>query len=182
MRVIGKWVVSTTGSVPCIGLCGPPGVGKTHFSRSLSEIMNLPFIQINLGGQNDAEYLIGHGYTYTSSQPGMLIRKICENKSNRCIIYFDELDKISSKHNNYEISAILTHLTDPESNKCFQDRFFQGIDFDLSNHLLIFSYNDARKIDPILLDRITQIDVDEYTKSEKLKLSKDFFNWFVTSS
>ena len=48
-----------------------------------------------------------------------------------------------------EITSILIHLTDPNMNKSFQDRFFQGIDFPLNKVIMIFSYNDSN--DPIAL-------------------------------
>ena len=44
----------------------------------------------------------------------------------------DELDKVSNKNCSNEIFNILIHLTDPNINKAFQDRFFQGIDFPLN--------------------------------------------------
>jgi ATP-dependent Lon protease len=93
----------------------------------------------------------------------------------RCILYFDELDKTASKHGGTnEISNILIHLTDPNMNKSFQDRFFQGIDFPLDKVIMIFSYNDAEKIDPVLLDRITQIKIKPYTISDKISIIKNF--------
>ena len=91
--------------------------------------MKIPFAQITLGGQNDGELLHGHGYTYSGSQPGMIVKKMIETSKSRCILYFDELDKACAKHGSNEISSILIHLTDPNMNKCFQDRFFQGVDF-----------------------------------------------------
>ena len=76
----------------------------------------------------------------------------------RCILYFDELDKTASKHGKVnEITSILIHLTDPNMNKTFQDRFFQGVDFPLDKVIMIFSYNDSNLVDPILLDRLKQI-------------------------
>ena len=53
--------------------------------------------QITLGGQNDGELLYGHGYTYSGSQPGMIVKKMVEAGTSRCIMYFDELDKACKK-------------------------------------------------------------------------------------
>jgi len=38
------------------------------------------------------------------------------------IIYIDELDKVSKTEAGKEIIGILTHLTDPAQNVCFEDR------------------------------------------------------------
>jgi ATP-dependent Lon protease len=59
-------------------------------------------------------------------------------------------------------------------NKTFQDRFFQGIDFPLDKVIMIFSYNDASLVDPILLDRLKQIQVGAYVLSDKIKIVKEF--------
>lgn len=171
---IARWLSNPLGKGSTIGLGGPPGVGKTLLAKSVGEILDLPFIQITLGGQNDGELLHGHGYTYSGAQPGMIIRKLSEIGKSRCIVYFDELDKCSSKHGVNEISSILIHLTDPNMNQSFQDRFFQGIDFPLQNCIFIASYNDSSLIDPILLDRFVEINVTPYTLSDKVTIIKDF--------
>jgi len=171
---IARWVSNPSGKGYSLGLVGPPGVGKTLLAKSVSTALDLPFIQITLGGQNDGEILHGHGYTYSGAQPGMIIRKIAEMGKNRCIIYFDELDKCNSKHGINEISSILIHLTDPNMNQSFQDRFFQGIDFPLQNCIFMASYNDSSLIDPILLDRFVEVKVLPYTLKDKLNIIKDF--------
>lgn len=171
---IARWLSNPLGKGSTIGLGGPPGVGKTLLAKSVGEILDLPFIQITLGGQNDGELLHGHGYTYSGAQPGVIIRKLSEIGKSRCIVYFDELDKCSSKHGINEISSILIHLTDPNMNQSFQDRFFQGIDFPLQNCIFIASYNDSSLIDPILLDRFVEINVTPYTLSDKVIIIKDF--------
>ena len=49
------------------------------------------------------------------------------------IIYIDELHKISRTEHGKEIVGILTHLTDPSQNQEFTDKYFSGIQFDISN-------------------------------------------------
>ena len=98
-----------------------------------------------------------------------------EMEKPRCILYFDELDKTATKNGKVnEISSILIHLTDPNMNKSFQDRFFQGVEFPLERVIFIFSYNDSKLIDPILLDRITEIKMKPYTTQDKLVIAKKF--------
>lgn len=175
LQTIGKWVSNPSSQGTSFGLVGPPGVGKTLLAKSVSKALGIPFAEITLGGQNDGEILHGHGYTYSGSQPGLIIKKMVEMGKSRCVLYFDELDKACSKHGSInEITSILIHLTDPNMNKTFQDRFFQGIDFPLDKVIMIFSYNDSTLVDPILLDRLKQINVSAYTTPDKIKIVKEF--------
>jgi endopeptidase La len=175
LQIIGKWISNPSSQGTSFGLVGPPGVGKTLLAKSVSKALDIPFAQITLGGQNDGELLHGHGYTYSGSQPGLIIKKMVEAGKSRCILYFDELDKATSKHGNVnEITSILIHLTDPNMNKSFQDRFFQGVEFPLDKVIMIFSYNDSSLVDPILLDRLKEIQVKPYTTVEKIKIAKEF--------
>jgi len=105
----------------------------------------------------------------------MIVKKMVEMGKSRGIIYFDELDKCTSKHGHInEITSILIHLTDPNTNKCFQDRFFQGIDFPLNKIIFMFAYNDSSLIDPILLDRFKEIRLKPYSLNDKIKILNDF--------
>jgi ATP-dependent Lon protease len=172
---VAKWISNPKSNGCAISLNGPPGVGKTLIAKTLSEALNIPFVQITLGGQNDGELLHGHGYTYSGAQPGLIIKKILEAGSTRCILYLDELDKSCAKHGSTnEISSILIHLTDPNMNSSFQDRFFQGIDFPLDRLIIMTSYNDRSKVDPILLDRFIELDVKPYNIQDKILIVKNY--------
>jgi endopeptidase La len=166
-ELIGKWLCNPSSSGSAIGLSGPPGVGKTLIAKAIGESLGIPFVQITLGGQNDGELLHGHGYTYSGAQPGMIVKKMVEAGNARCVMYFDELDKATKKFDSNEIYNILIHITDPNTNTEFQDRFFQEIKFPLNKVLFIFSYNDSELIDNILMDRIKEIDVKPFKTGDK---------------
>jgi ATP-dependent Lon protease len=89
------------------------------------------------------------------------------------IIFIDEVDKISRTENGKELIGILTHMLDPAQNECFQDKYFTGIDIDLSKALFILSYNDASLIDKILLDRVHRIKFNSLSLEDKLIISKN---------
>jgi ATP-dependent Lon protease len=90
------------------------------------------------------------------------------------IIYFDELDKISQTPKGDEITNILIHLTDPVQNSHFRDKYFHGIDIDLSRATMIFSYNKPSNINPILLDRITSVETKYLLISQKIHIVNNY--------
>jgi ATP-dependent Lon protease len=90
------------------------------------------------------------------------------------VIYFDELDKVSETPKGEEIMNMLIHLTDQSQNDRFQDKYFTGIDLDLSRCLFIFSHNNHEKVNPILKDRMYNIQVKGFDIKQKLKIAEDY--------
>jgi len=127
---------------------------------------------IQMGGDSNGSTLHGHNYTYVGSTWGSILQILMDKKCMNPIIFIDEVDKISRTENGKEIVGILTHLLDPSQNDSFQDKYFTGIDLDLSKALFILSYNDVDAIDKILLDRVHRIKFDNLTLEDKLIISK----------
>jgi ATP-dependent Lon protease len=127
-----------------------------------------------LGGASDESFLLGHSYTYEGSIYGRIAQGIMSSKCMNPIIYFDELDKISKTHKGDEIKNVLIHLTDPVQNSHFRDKYFHGIEFDLSKVTFIFSYNDPSLIDHVLLDRITQVETKYLLLNQKIEIAEKY--------
>lgn len=178
-RIMGQWINGESTGY-CFGFEGPPGVGKTTFAKKgLAQCLKdssgkcRPFSFIAIGGQDNASSLNGHNYTYVGSEWGKFVDIIIRNKCMNPIIFIDELDKVSRTENGKEIIGILTHLVDSTQNDTFQDKYFNGVDIDLSKALFIFSYNDPSSIDKILLDRIHRIQFEHLTLDDKLVVTRN---------
>jgi len=177
-RIIGQWINGKQSGY-CFGFEGPPGVGKTSFAKKglakcLTDKNGLarPFTFIAIGGQDNGSILSGHNYTYVGSEWGKIVDILIKNKCMNPIFFIDELDKVSKTEHGREIIGILTHLIDPTQNDSFQDKYFNGIELDLSKALFVFSYNDASLIDKILLDRIHRIKFEHLTLNDKLIITR----------
>ena len=175
LEIAAKWITNPDSTGNVIGLCGPPGIGKTSLIKNgLAKSLNTPFSFVGLGGSTCSSYLQGHDFTYEGSKWGRLIEILMESKSMNPIIFFDELDKVSDTKNGDEIIGILTHLTDPTQNNTYSDKYFSGIDFDFSKCLFIFSFNDENKINPVLKDRIKVIKLQGFKTNEKVEIARRF--------
>ena len=180
MKIIAQWINGEQTGY-CFGFEGSPGIGKTSLAKKgLSTCLtdengiSRPFAFIALGGSSNGSTLEGHGYTYINSSWGKIVDILMETKCMNPIIYVDELDKVSKTEHGREIISIFTHLIDSTQNDVFQDKYFNGIDIDLSKALFIFSYNDPEQIDRILLDRIHRIKFENLTLNDKLEIVKKF--------
>lgn len=157
-----------------IGLYGQPGIGKTMIVKIISEVLGLPFEQISLGGITDSSFLLGHDFTYSSSEPGCITKSIINMKYTNGILFFDELDKISKTQKGKEIEHTLLHITDFTQNHNFRDKYLSEIPIDLSNYIFIYSMNTLENIDPALLNRVPVIKIDGYDTKQKIEIVQSY--------
>lgn len=175
MQILAQWIVNPSAVGNVIALQGPMGVGKTSFARNaIADVLKRPFEFFTLGGASDIANYIGHSYTYEGSLWGRIADSLMHAKTMNPVMYFDELDKISTTPQGEEIVSMLIHMTDSSQNSQFHDRFFAGVDFDLSQCLFVFSFNDIDKVHPILRDRMTVIHCGGYNEKDKSVILKDY--------
>ena len=175
IQMMGQQIRNPKSKGNVLGIYGCPGNGKTSLVKDgIAKAMNKPFVFISLGGATDASFLDGHSYTYEGSIYGRIVNGLITSKCMDPIIYFDELDKISKTHKGDEITNLLVHLTDPVQNTNFRDKYFHGVDIDLSRATIIFSYNDPSNVNPILMDRITNVETKYLMISQKLHIAKNY--------
>lgn len=175
IRLLAQWISNPQSKGLVIGIEGVMGCGKTTLVKEgICKALGLPFGFVPLGGISDGSFLIGHSYTYEGSRWGRIAEILMECGCMNPILFFDELDKVSTTRYGEEIINILIHLTDASQSDSFHDKYFSDIGLDLSRCLVVFSYNHGDRINPILKDRMVTIKTNGYNASNKAEIALNY--------
>lgn len=157
---------------PVLLLVGLVGTGKTTFAFSLAEALGRKIVRIPFGGMGSAKELRGESRLILGSEPGRVIKGICEAGVRNPVILLDEIDR-SSEDANKDIMGVLVELLDPAQNHAFRDTY---VDFpvNLSHAIFLATANNTVAIATAVMDRMEKIAMPSYTDQEKIVIAKQY--------
>ncbi len=102
--------------IPPMLLAGPPGVGKTHFSDALAQVLGVPIRRHQMDQAESSSALMGSETTWSNSRVGLVFDEIVLGDYANPVILLDELDKASSDSAiRFNPVSILHSLLEPVS-------------------------------------------------------------------
>jgi ATP-dependent Lon protease len=131
------------GMAPILCFIGPPGIGKTSLGQSIARAMGRKFVRVSLGGVSTESFIRGHEITFLNSQPGIIIRALCEVRARNCVMLLDEIDKLGNSVRHGDPAAALLEVLDPAQNNAFRDVYLD-VPFDLSRIVFIATASATR--------------------------------------
>jgi ATP-dependent Lon protease len=157
---------------PILLLVGLVGTGKTTFAYSLAEALGRELVRIPFGGMGSAKELRGESRLLLGSEPGRVIKGICEVGVRNPVILLDEIDR-AAEESNTDIMGVLVELLDPAQNHAFTDTY---VDYpvNLSHAVFIATANNTTKIVTAVMDRMEKITMPSYTDEEKIVIAKQY--------
>ena len=148
--------------LPPILLAGPPGVGKTAYSKRVAKILGVNFTEIDGATMTASFSVTGLDSGYSNCRPGLIWEAL--NKQDGCmssLILIDEIDK--ARHSSGEsYLGFLYTLLERATAQTFQDGAML-LPVDASYLLWIATCNETSGIDPALLSRFEVIHIDQPT-------------------
>jgi ATP-dependent Lon protease len=157
---------------PVLLLVGLVGTGKTTFAYSLAEALNRKLVRIAFGGMGSAHELRGSSRLLLGSEPGKIIKGVCEAGVRNPVILLDEIDRVA-KESNRDIMGVLIELLDPAQNHAFMDTYLD-YPVDLSQAIFLATANNTNDIATAVLDRLEKISMPSYTDQEKIIIAQTY--------
>lgn len=157
---------------PILLLVGLVGTGKTTFAYALAEALERKIVRIPFGGMGSAKELRGNSRLLLGSEPGRVVKGLCDSGVNNPVILLDEIDRASDEANQ-EVMGVLVELLDPAQNHSFVDNY---VDYpvNLSNAIFLATANNTGRIVTAVMDRLEKITMPSYTDHEKMVIGKEY--------
>ena len=133
-------------------LLGEPGLGKTHFARSLASALCTGFELVPMASLTAGWILSGASPQWANARPGKVAEALIQREFANPLFVLDEIDKAGGD-SRYDPLAPLYTLLEPETARRFVDEFVD-IGMDASHILWIATANDARSIPEPILSRM----------------------------
>lgn len=152
-------------------LLGEPGLGKTHFAKSVAKILGTGFEFISMSSLTAGWVLSGASSQWTNAKPGKVAQSLVNGEYANPLITLDEVDKAGGD-SRYDPMGALYSLLEQDTAKHFKDEFIE-VSVDASHILWIATANDESSIPEPILNRMNVYTIErpDYEGSLKIALA-----------
>jgi ATP-dependent Lon protease len=138
-------------------LLGPPGIGKTHFARRVSQLLGTGLGFISMSSLTAGWVLSGASSQWKGARPGKVFETIVDGAYANPVMVVDEIDKARGEHA-YDPLGALYGLLEHDTAGTFTDEFAE-VSIDASQLIWVATANDDRAIPDPILNRMNVFEV-----------------------
>lgn len=132
-------------------LLGPPGCGKTRFSRRLIEELGVPYELVSCGGLSDSA-IGGTPRRWSSGEPSLAVMAVRRHECAGPAIILDEIEKVGNSRHNGNVHDVLVGLLEKETSSRWFDPYVES-NCDLSHITWLMTANEVESVPAVLRDR-----------------------------
>jgi ATP-dependent Lon protease len=154
-------------------LLGPPGIGKTHFAKKLSELLETGMGFVSMASLTAGWLLSGSSSQWRGSRPGKVFETLVDGEYANPVMVVDEIDKVGT-NTQYDPLGSLYSLLEHDTAKSFTDEFAE-IPIDTSQVIWVITANDARSIPDPILSRLTVFEIEAPNRDQARVIAKNLY-------
>lgn len=162
-------------------LVGPPGCGKSAYCRRVSEILENDYFETDLSHLHGRFELVGLHPSWKGASAGFLANSLIKSRYINPVIFFDEIDKANSRHQDGSLMASLLTLLEPDSARKYVDQFLR-VGMRADKILWFFAANDVGVIPGPALSRLQVFLVQQPTAFEQEHIIRRMYEHLAESS
>lgn len=155
-------------------LAGDPGVGKTHFAKTLSKGLGVPYQFVSMGTVTAGWTLSGAAPGWSGARHGKIAQSLIENEFANPLFLLDELDKTGGD-SRYDPFGALLQLMERETASHFTDEFLD-VQLNTSSILWVATCNDLSRIPDYILSRMAVYEVPGPTPEQSAVIAQNIYS------
>ncbi|CAH0351427.1 AAA family ATPase [Aquabacterium sp. CECT 9606] len=154
-------------------LLGPPGVGKTHFAREVSQLLGTGMGFVSMSSMTAGWVLSGSSSQWKGARPGKVFETLVEGQYANPVMVVDEIDKSGGEHA-YDPLGSLYSLLEHDTAGHFTDEFAE-VPIDASQVIWVATANEARGIPDPILNRMNVFEIEMPSEEAARKIASKLY-------
>ncbi len=155
-------------------LLGEPGLGKTHFAKTMAKILGTSFEFLSMSSLTAGWILSGASSQWNNAKPGKVANSLITGDFANPLIALDELDKAGGD-SRYDPMGALYGLLEHDTAVHFKDEFVE-VNIDASSILWVATANDESCIPEPILNRMNVYVIDRPDRDGSIKIALSIYH------
>ena len=153
-------------------LLGPPGIGKTHFAKRLSQLLGTGFGFLGMSALTAGWIIGGTSSGWKNAKPGKVFETLVGGHYANPVLVVDELDKAG--HNEYDPLGAMYTLLEHDTAREFVDEFAE-VPVDAADVIWIATANDEGAIPEPILSRMNVFEVPAPDETGVIQIARSIY-------
>jgi hypothetical protein len=156
-------------------LLGEPGIGKTHFAKSLAKMLNTGYTFIDLASTTDSWVLSGLHASWRGGKPGKLFESMVNSPTISPVVLLDEVEKTSGGGGKgHDATTPLYQILEETNAREYVDEFID-IPADLSHLIVIACANSIEPLSEPLQSRFRIFTIPSPTEEQYYSILQSIY-------